>query len=251
MATIRLENAAKYYKTDRWHGLRRHYEMGVKDVNLTIEQGEFVFVIGSSGAGKSTLLNLISGKLKPDRGTVFLDDVNLTKLVRWSNNRAALIFGRVWQEQTLIRKMTVEENLRVATRVGRYRNEKENLQKQRIEKVLGLVGMSGVESRYPAELSLGECRRVELARALINSPPILVLDEITANLDDDNIWDIFHLLMEINRMGTTVIMATHAGQYVNIMRRRVITLVDGQVFGDEKKGRYGIVSNKTTGGILT
>ena len=99
----------------------------------------------------------------------------------------------------------------------------------------------GVEARYPVEMSIGECRRVELARALINSPPILVLDEITANLDDDNIWDMFQLLQEVNRMGTTVIMATHASRYVNIMRRRVITLVDGKIFGDVEKGRYGDV----------
>ena len=103
------------------------------------------------------------------------------------------------------------------------------------------MGMRGVEARYPVEMSIGECRRVELARALINSPPILVLDEITANLDDDNIWDMFQLLQEVNRMGTTVIMATHASRYVNIMRRRVITLVDGKIFGDVEKGRYGDV----------
>ena len=111
----------------------------------------------------------------------------------------------------------------------------------RVKKVLGLVGMRGVESKYPVELSIGECRRVELARALINSPPILVLDEITANLDDDNIWDMFQLLQEVNRKGTTVIMATHASRYVNIMRRRVVTLVDGKIFGDVEKGRYGDV----------
>ncbi len=93
----------------------------------------------------------------------------------------------------------------------------------RIDKVLGLVGMANTGHFYPAELSQGENRRVELARALINSPPILVLDELTGNLDDDNIWDMLHLLTEVNRRGTTVIMATHASKYVNIMRRRVIT----------------------------
>lgn len=112
---------------------------------------------------------------------------------------------------------------------------------ERIRKVLGLVGMRGAEKKYPGELSIGECRRVELARAMINSPPILVLDEITANLDDDNIWDMIILLNEVNRRGTTVIMATHASKYVNIMRRRVITLVDGHIFGDVERGRYGDV----------
>lgn len=96
-----------------------------------------------------------------------------------------------------------------------------------------------MKKKYPVELSSGETRRVELARAMINSPPILLLDEITANLDDDNIWDMFHLLTEINRGGTTVVMATHASQYVNLLRRRVVTLVDGHILGDVSKGRYG------------
>ena len=109
----------------------------------------------------------------------------------------------------------------------------------RVRKVLGLVGMRGCEDKYPVEMSSGECRRIELARALINSPPILLLDELTANLDDDSIWDMFQLLDELNRRGTTVIMATHASQYVNIMRKRVVTIVDGRIMGDVPKGRYG------------
>ena len=160
--------------------------------------------------------------------------------MRWNYTRTTLLFGKVPQEQSLIRKMTVEENLMLAARVGRKLESAKQLH-ARIEKVIGLVGMAGTGKRYPAEMSIGECRRVELARALINSPPILILDEITANLDDDNIWDIFHLLTEINHRGTTVIMATHASKYVNIMRRRVVTLVDGRLFGDVRKGRYGDV----------
>lgn len=243
MPTIELENVSKYYKIRRQDRHRqvggKRYETGVQDVSLTIEQGDFVFLIGSSGAGKSTLLNLISGRLKPDSGTVYLGAMDLAKLVRWSNNRAAAMFGRVWQEHSLIRKMTVAENLYLAARIGRKRGESNRQLQIRVQKVLGLVGMARAGPKYPVELSVGECRRVELARAMINSPPILVLDEITANLDDDNIWDIFHLLTEINRKGTTVIMATHASQYVNIMHRRVVTLVDGKIIGDVKKGRYG------------
>ena len=110
---------------------------------------------------------------------------------------------------------------------------------QRMEKVLRMVGLKNVENKYPVELSGGECRLVELARAMINSPPILVLDELTANLDEDTIWDILHLLSELNHRGTTVIMATHAKKFVNLMRRRVITLVDGRILGDIEKGRYG------------
>ena len=249
MPTITLEKVTKYYKVQKKHRRgEKRLETGVEDVDLTVEQGEFVFLVGSSGAGKSTLLDLISGKLKPDKGTVSLNGKDLARLFPWSHNQTALLFGKVCQEQTLARRITVEENLRMAAMIGRRRfesarhvDESGKHVELRVKKVLGLVGMRGVEARYPVEMSIGECRRVELARALINSPPILVLDEITANLDDDNIWDMLILLNEVNRRGTTVIMATHASKYVNIMRRRVITLVDGHIFGDVERGRYGDV----------
>ena len=138
----------------------------------------------------------------------------------------------------MIRNRTVRENLLLAGRIACPREGERQLE-PKIKKVLGLVGLPGVEKKYPVEMSIGEARRVELARALIGSPPVLVLDEITANLDDDSIWDVFHLLSELNRRGTTVIMATHASQYVNIMRRRVVTLVDGRLIGDVKNGKYG------------
>ena len=241
MPTITLEKVTKYYKVQKKQRRgENRVEIGVEDVDLTVEQGEFVFLVGSSGAGKSTLLDLISGKLKPDKGTVSLNGKDLARLFPWSN-QTALLFGKVCQEQTLARRITVEENLRMAAMIGRRRFESAKHIDERIRKVLGLVGMRGAEKMYPGELSIGECRRVELARAMINSPPILVLDEITANLDDDNIWDMIILLNEVNRRGTTVIMATHASKYVNIMRRRVITLVDGHIFGDVERGRYGDV----------
>ena len=241
MPTITLENVSKYYKNRRGNRSGRRYETGVEGVSLEIKQGEFVFITGSSGAGKSTLLDLISGRIKPDRGRVLLDGVSIAPPLLWQRERIALMFGRVVEEHTLIRKMTVEDNLMIAARVGRKRFETPREMRDRIKKVLGLVGLSGMEGRYPVEMSLGECRCIELARAMINSPPVLVLDELTANLDDDSIWDIFHLLTEINRRGTTVIMSTHASQYVNIMRRRVVTIVDGQILGDVQKGRYGDV----------
>lgn len=242
MPTIKLENVTKIYRQRwGWWPFRRKTDAGVRNINLEIRQGEFVFVTGSSGAGKSTLLDLLSGSLRPDRGKVYFGDMNLSSVLHQKRNRskAALAFGRVWQESNLVRKMTIEENLMLAARIGRGKRETVTDMKRRCTKVLGLVGMPGVEGKYPVELSLGECRRVELARAMINSPAVLVLDELTGNLDDDNIWDMFHLLTEINRRGTTVIMATHASQYVNILRRRVITLVDGCVLGDVPKGRYG------------
>ena len=229
MAELRLERVSKKYKEDR----RSMYAL--QDVSLTIEQGEFVFLIGSSGAGKTTLLKLMSGELAPDVGTVCLNGTNMARLIGPWKVRATRTFGIVSQQGMLIRKRTVGDNLMLAANAAGMRRKG----KDAVKKALGIVGLPGVESRYPAELSIGESRRVELARAVLNSPDILLLDELTANLDDDVIWDLLHLLTEMNANGTTVVMATHASTYVNIMRRRVITLVDGRVVGDVKKGKYG------------
>lgn len=227
MPEIRLEEVSKYYKQEN-----RRIAV-VEDINLVIRQGEFVFVTGSSGAGKSTLLQLIHGQLRPDRGSIYLNDTDTTHFRRWGRERYRRQFGYVPQIPQLMRQKTIRENLETVVMIGRRRRE------GMIQKALGMVGLHGVEDRYPVELSLGECRRVELARAIILSPPVLLLDELTANLDEDAIWDVFHLLDEMNRRGTTIVMATHAKMFVNMMRKRVITLVDGKVFGDVAKGRYG------------
>ena len=240
MPTIELETVSKFYKPKRRRKGPIHINMGVKEVDLTIHQGEFVFVVGSSGSGKSTLLRLITGEERPDQGRVCIDQKELGGMLRLSRNRAAIMFGKIWQDPTLIRKKTVEQNLALASKITMGR-ESPQIVNVRIRKVLGLVGMKGVEEKYPVELSIGQCRRVELARALIGSPPILILDEITANLDDDSIWDTLQLLNDVNRKGTTVIMATHDSQYVNILRRRVITMSEGHVVGDVQKGKYGDV----------
>ena len=240
MPTIHLDHVSKFYKPKRRRKGPVHQIMGVQGVELTIRQGEFVFLVGGSGAGKSTLLRLITGEVKPSQGKVMLGDRDLNRALLLSRNRASVMFGKIWQDPTLIRKKTIEENLALATRIANGR-ESQRVMDIRINKVLGLVGMKGVEKKYPVELSIGECRRVELARALIGSPPILILDEITANLDDDCIWDTLHLLNDVNRRGTTVVMATHDSQYVNILRRRVITMTGGKVTQDEEKGKYGDV----------
>ena len=229
MAELRLEQVSKRYVEDR----RALYAL--KNISLTIEQGEFVFLIGSSGAGKSTMLKLIGGEISPDEGAVFVDDVNIARYFGPWKSKLARTFGIVSQISLLIRKRTVMENLMVAARAGGMQRKS----RAAAEKALGLVGLPRVGDCFPAQLSIGEARRVELARALISSPPVLLLDELTANLDDDTIWDIMHLLNELNSRGTTVIMATHASQYVNIMRRRVVTLVDGKLLGDVRKGKYG------------
>lgn len=230
MPEIRMENVTKFYK---WEGRK---QAAVSEVDLTILQGDFVFLVGSSGAGKSTLLSLMAGEMRPDRGSVCLGRLNLSRVPPWHWPTIRQSFGRVWQEQRLMRKRTIRDNLYIVARANGVRKWELDTM---VDKALGIVGMSQAKNKYPVELSGGECRRVELARAIINSPPILVLDELTANLDEDNIWDIMQLLDELNRKGTTIIMATHASQFVNIMRRRVVTVVDGRILGDVKKGKYG------------
>ena len=230
MAEIRLDHVSKRYMEER----RLTY--AVRDISLTVEQGEFVFLIGSSGAGKTTLLQLMSGEIAPDEGTVLLNNTNIARMLGPWRVRARRTFGVVSQQGLLIRKRTVGENLMLAAGAAGMMRRKS---REAVKKALGIVGLPGVEGCYPAELSIGESRRVELARAVLNSPSILLLDELTANLDDDVIWDLIHLLTELNARGTTIVMATHASQYVNILRRRVITLVDGKIVGDVKNGKYG------------
>ena len=230
MPEIRMEKVSKIYKTE---DKRTHY--AVRDLEFTVHQGEFVFLIGSSGAGKSTMLKLIGGEIAPDEGAVYVDNANISRFFGPWKVRLTRTFGIVSQQPLLIRKRTIMENLMVAARASGMGRKSQAA----AEKALSLVGLSKMGDCFPAQLSIGEVRRVELARALVSSPPVLLLDELTANLDDDTIWDIIHLLNELNNRGTTVIMATHASQYVNIMRRRVVTLVDGKLAGDVQHGKYG------------
>lgn len=234
MPTILLDNVTKLYKNGK------AVVKAIRDVSLEIEPGEFVFIVGSRGAGASTLLKLMSGTLAPDQGIVYLDGVNAARMSKWQIARRDKYLGYVPQESNLIRTETVLRNMTtVKKRFGRLK--KVNTNSVLIRKALGLVGMSGCEDRYPLEFSISECRRIELARALLTSPKILLLDEFTDRMDDDTIWDMLHLMFEINKRGTTVVMATHARQFVNIMRKRVITLVDGRVVGDVKRGRFGTI----------
>lgn len=230
MPEIRMEKVSKIYKTE---DKQTHY--AVRDLEFTVQQGEFVFLIGSSGAGKSTMLKLLGGEIAPDEGAVYVDNANISRFFGPWKVRLTRTFGIVSQQPLLIRKRTIMENLMVAARASGMQRKSQAA----AEKALGLVGLPRVGDCFPAQLSIGEVRRVELARALVSSPPVLLLDELTANLDDDTIWDIIHLLSELNSRGTTVIMATHASQYVNIMRRRVVTLVDGKLAGDVQHGKYG------------
>ena len=245
MPTIKVDNVSKYYLQKR-QGLfrRRRKEMGIADVSLTIEQGEFVYIIGSSGSGKSTLLNLIAGQDTPNSGAVYVAGQNLSQMRGAKKRKLPLLIGHVAQQQILDRSVTVGEILEKAARVGFSKFGDRREVENRVQKALGLTGLSGKRDQHPGMLTAGERRRVELAKALINSPPILVLDEVTANLDPDSMWDVFLLLNEINEKGTTIVMSTHNINYVNMVRRRVVTLVDGRIYSDEVRGRYGEVKKK-------
>lgn len=234
MPQIRLEGVGKDYLQEP----DRRILHAVREIDLTIEQGDFVFVTGSSGAGKSTLLQLLSCEMQPTHGAVYLNNINVTAMSRRQRERRRMCFGYVPQLSTLVRKRTIEQNL---SAVAALHPDRSQSLTARIQKALRLVGLGDMLQRYPVELSQGECRRVELARAIINNPEVLVLDELTANLDEDTAWDLFLFLSEVNHLGTTIIMASHAKNFVNLMRRRVITLVDGRILGDVQRGRYGDV----------
>ena len=231
MPQIELQNVTKYFVNDR----KKRFA-AIDDVSITIEQGDFVFLIGSSGAGKTTLLKLISSQLRADEGRIWIGDQEITKLRYWRRTAQRRMVGQVWQEAGLIRKKTIRENLYI---VQRALGVKSKIAEENTTKALALVGMRAMGERYPFELSGGQIKLVELARAVICNPPVLVVDEITANLDYDTSWDIMNILAEINRCGTTIVMATHAKQFVNVMRKRVITLVEGRIVADIEKGKYG------------
>ena len=232
MPTLRLEKIAKIYKD------KSRNTTAILDIDLTIEQGEFVFITGSRGAGKSTLMEIISGDLKPDRGAVYLDNVNLSRTGKRQAEKLRQCMGMVMQDSELIRTETVMRNLMPRSGLDFFRRKMDGSQ---VSKALALVGMAGCEEKYPREIPSSDCRRIELARAIMNSPDILLLDDLTDRMDEDAIWDTIHLLTELNKHGTTVIMATTAVKVVNIMRKRVITLSDGKVVGDVRKGKYGYI----------
>lgn len=234
MPQIELQNVTKYFVNDR----KKRFA-AIEDISLTIEQGDFVFLIGSSGAGKTTILRLIASQIKADSGKIWLGNEEVTKLRYWKKAAYRKAVGQVWQETGLIRKKTIRENLYI---VQKALGVKSKVAEENTFKALALVGMRTMSERYPFELSGGQIKLVELARAVICNPKILVIDEITANLDYDTSWDIMNILAEINRCGTTVIMATHAKQFVNVMRKRVVTLVEGRIVADIEKGKYGEIN---------
>ena len=218
MEFIKITDVEKVYKT----GVTALY-----GINLNIKKGDFAFIIGASGSGKSTLIKMLYREEKPTQGQIIIGGVNVGKLRRK--------LGIVFQDFKLLPKLTAYEN--VAFALEMYGLPKEEIRTKTI-KALDLVGLKEKAKSYPHELSGGEQQRVSIARAIVNSPKLLICDEPTGNLDPDTSLEIMKVLEVINEMGTTVIVVTHDRDIVNKMKKRVILLDKGRVKKDYEKGTY-------------
>ena len=209
--------------------------MALQGVSMTIEDGEFVFLVGPSGSGKSTIIKLITGELKPTSGSVHVHGYSLERIRKREVPYLRRTVGVVFQDFRLITTKTVYENVAFAMRaVGS--DEKEI--RERVPYVLELVGLDTKSRRLPGELSGGEQQRLAIARALVNNPSTIIADEPTGNLDPARSMEIMTLLQEINNLGTTVLVVTHDMDLVKKFARRVITIDEGLVVKDEMDGRY-------------
>ena len=203
----------------------------IKNLNMKIDDGEFVFVVGASGSGKSTFIKMLLRELKPTEGTIEINGVDIEKLRSKGVARYRRNVGVVFQDFRLLNDRDVYSNITFAQHVIGV--SKKDIKKN-TARVLNLVGLSEKYRSNPDELSGGEQQRVSLARALVNKPDILLADEPTGNLDPDNAWEIMKLLEKVNEQGTTVIVVTHNMEIVEQMKKRVITLKQGVKINDDK-----------------
>ena len=221
---IKLEHVSKAYSAG---------VPAVNDVNLEIDDGEFVFIVGDSGSGKSTIIKLLLKELEPTEGTITINEKVLSKIKRKQVPKFRRNVGVVFQDFWLLKDRNVYDNIAFAQKViGRSTAHI----KKRVPQMLAMVGLAAKYKSKPRELSGGEQQRVAIARALVNEPSILLADEPTGNLDNNNAWEIMKLLEEINEKGTTVIVVTHNLEIVKVMKKRVITIKKGVIVGDSKEG---------------
>ena len=224
---IRLKDVAMEYE----NGTR-----AIRGITLTIEDGEFVFLVGPSGSGKSTIIKLLTGEVEPCAGRIMINGFSVSNI---SNRQIPLMrrtLGVIFQDFRLIEKKTVYDNLDFVMRaVGAAPKEI----KKSITYVLELVGLGGKADRYPTELSGGEQQRVAIARALVNNPNTIIADEPTGNLDPDRSLELMNLLVKINELGTTVVVVTHEKDLVDRFGKRVITIDSGHVINDSVGGYVG------------
>ena len=223
---IRFEHVTKTYRTN----------IGLDDVSVDIEKGDFVFLVGPSGAGKSTFIKLILKEIDADKGNIFVNGKDVTKMSNREIPELRRKVGTVFQDFRLLPKKTVFENVAFAMEV--LHKSKRQIRKQ-VPQVLSLVGITDKAHKYPDELSAGEQQRVAIARAIINNPMMLIADEPTGNLDPKTADEIMDLLEQINLRGTTIVMVTHAKDIVDRMKKRVIAIDKGRIVRD-REGIYNI-----------
>ena len=232
MKFIEIKNCSKVYK----NGVT-----AIADLNLEIQKGEFVFVVGATASGKSTLIKMLYREEKPTRGEVFVGGINVSKLRNGKVYKLRRKLGVVFQDFKLLPKLNVYENVAFGLEaIGMKSSEI----KPRVLKALERVGLKEKTRSFPRELSGGEQQRVCIARAIVNQPKLLICDEPTGNLDPDTSKEIMDVINDINKdLGTTVVMATHDKDIVNRMKKRVITIENGVKVSDVEKGSYKVHEN--------
>ena len=223
---IRIKDLEKKYKT----GVTAIY-----DFDLKVKKGDFVFVIGQSGSGKSTLIKLLYREEKPTNGSINIGGIEVAKLRNRKVYKLRRKLGIVFQDYKLLPRLTVYENVAFALEILGLPNEEI---RNKTLKALEQVGLKNKSKNYPNELSGGEQQRVAIARAIVNEPKLLLCDEPTGNLDPETSWEIMQVLDEINKLGTTIIKATHDKEMVNRMKKRVIVIEAGRLKEDYEKGTY-------------
>lgn len=226
MDLIRMRDVTHTYKTG---------VTALRDLDLTIEKGEFVFIIGSTGCGKSTLGKLLYRELKPTKGTILIGGENVGKIPNRKVYKIRRKIGVVFQDYKLLEKSTVYENVAFALEI--FGLPKEEIH-EKVLKALDLVGLKGKVKMYPKELSGGEQQRVAIARAIVNSPKLLICDEPTGNLDPETSMEVMKVIQSIHELGTTVIMVTHDIDIVDKLKKRTILLNAGRVLKDYAEGEY-------------
>ncbi|EFW88917.1 MULTISPECIES: cell division ATP-binding protein FtsE [Streptococcus] len=227
MALIEMKGVTKKY---------RRSTTALRDINVSVDPGEFVYIVGPSGAGKSSFIKLLYREEKVSAGSLKVGEFDLTKLKKRQIPILRRSIGVVFQDYKLLPKKTVFENVAYAMQVI---GEKPREIKKRVPEVLELVGLKHKMRSFPGQLSGGEQQRVAIARAIVNNPKVLIADEPTGNLDPEISWEIMQLLERINLQGTTVLMATHNKQIVDNLRHRVIAIEEGKIVRDEEEGEYG------------